>query len=87
MIIENVFKINGVGCIVIGVVKGGDIHEFDAIIIKNPYGQQLQSKVISIENPSVGKMKVAKDGTAVGILLENITHTQVHVGDVIYSQK
>lgn len=85
--IDDIFKIKTVGCIVVGIVKGGDIRVGDEIYITNANGKRLRSKVLSLENPRVGKMDIAHDGYNVGILLADIESNQLKRGDILTNKK
>lgn len=81
--IDDIFKIKTVGCIVVGIVKGGDIRVGDEVYITNNSGKRLRSKVLSMENPRVGNMDIAHDGSNVGILLADIESHQLQQGDIL----
>lgn len=85
--IDEVFKIKGYGCIVVGIVKGTDIKVGDQVYIEDISGNILPSKILSIENPKVGKMDIAPIGSNVGILLSDIEASQLHRGDIVTNEK
>ncbi|QAA32405.1 hypothetical protein [Clostridium manihotivorum] len=80
--IEDIFTITKLGCIVVGIVKGADIHLGDEVYIVDTKGNRLKSKVMGMENPRFGKMNVAPIGRNIGILLSDIEATQVSKGDI-----
>jgi translation elongation factor EF-Tu-like GTPase len=86
-IIEDIFTITKLGCIVVGVVKGADIHLGDEVYIIDTNGNRLNSKVMGMENPRFGKMNVAPVGRNVGILLSDIEAVQLSKGDILTNRK
>ncbi|WP_027624463.1 hypothetical protein [Clostridium lundense] len=85
--IEDIFTIKTVGCIVVGIVKGADIRVGDEVYIIDTNGNRLQSKVMGMENPRVGKMNIAPVGSNVGILLSDIEAKDLNRGDILTNEK
>ena len=85
--IEDIFTITKLGCIVVGIVKGADIHLGDEVYIIDTKGKRLKSKVMGMENPRFGKMDVAPVGRNVGILLSGIEAMQLSKGDILTNRE
>lgn len=83
LMIEQVFTIKTKGCIVVGILRNGTMQTGDEIYVLGRGRQVLTSKVLGMENPEVGEMKTAGPGTPVGILLDGIEASQLHMGDII----
>lgn len=83
LMIEQVFTIKNKGCIVVGILRDGTMQTGDNIYVLGRGRQVLPSKVLGMENPEVGDMETAEPGTPVGIWLEGIEASQLHMGDVV----
>lgn len=83
LMIEQVFTIKTKGCIAVGILRNGTMQTGDGIYILGRGRQVLPSKVLGMENPEVGDMETAGPGTPVGIWLEGIEASQLHMGDII----
>lgn len=79
--VEDVFEINKRGVVAAGRVADGTFQEGDAITIHRIGGSAIPSKVLRIE--IFGHINYAAKGDNVGLLLENITLSDISKGDII----
>ena len=87
LMVEQIFTVKDRGCIVVGIIRNGEIALNDTIYVLGRGKSLLESKVLGLENPQVGQMEKAAHGTPVGILLENITADKLHAGDIVTNVK
>ena len=79
--VEDVFSIRGRGTVVTGRIASGTIKEGDEVLITRP-GTSEKTTVTGIESFRK-KLKEAKAGDNVGLLLRDITNDDIQRGDVL----
>lgn len=87
LMVEQMFTVKDRGCIVVGIIRNGEIALNDTIYVLGRGKTLMESKVLGLENPQLGQMEKAAHGTPVGILLENITADKLHAGDIVTNVK
>ncbi len=85
--VEQIFTVKDRGCIVAGIIRNGQIGLNDTVYVLGRGKSVQESRVLGLENPQMGQMEKAAQGTPVGILLENITNENIHAGDIISNVK
>ncbi|NMG83406.1 MAG: elongation factor Tu [Methanosarcinales archaeon] len=79
VVIDQVFNVTGIGCVVLGVVKQGTIHAKDKITMM-PVDKPIEIRSIQMHDVDV---KTAAAGARVGLALKNIQSKDVDRGYVI----
>jgi len=79
VVIDQVFNVTGIGCVVLGVVKQGTIHAKDKIAMM-PVDKPVEIRSIQMHDVDV---KSAAAGARVGLALKNIQSKDVDRGYVI----
>ena len=87
LMVEQIFTVKDKGCIVVGIIRNGEVALNDVLYVLGRGNSLLETKVLGLENPQVGQMEKASHGTPVGILLENITPDKLHIGDIVTNVK
>lgn len=83
---EQLFSMKEGGAIVAGILRGAKAKESDKVYVLKRGKQVLESKILVIDNPKVGKMKEAPAGAPIAIALEGIKPEQIHMGDIITNE-
>lgn len=83
MYIDRIYKITGVGTVVSGTIKSGEISEGDEVFV-GPFsdGSFVKTRVLSIEMHHY-RVERAKSGDIVGIALKNVSVDELRRGMVV----
>jgi len=79
VVIDHVFNVTGIGCVVLGVVVQGTVHAKDRMNVL-PVGRQIEIRSIQMHDVDV---KSAPAGARVGLALKNVQPKDVERGFVI----
>lgn len=85
--VEQIFTVKDKGCIVAGILRGGELERNDTVYVLGRGRKVQESKILGLENPQMGQMEKAEHGMPVGILLENITNENICAGDIVTKTK
>lgn len=83
---EQLFSMKEGGAIVAGILRGAKAKESDKVYVLKRGRQVLESRILVLDNPKVGKMKEAPAGAPIAIALEGIKPEQIHMGDIITNE-
>lgn len=79
VVVDHVFNVTGIGCVILGVVKQGTIHAKDKMLMM-PAGKPVEIRSIQLHDVDA---KSAAAGARVGLALKHIQPKDVERGDMI----
>lgn len=82
-LVMDVFTIKDRGTVVVGEFRDGTIRVGDDIVIRRTDGSRRRTSIAGIEKFKQGMIQSAVAGENVGILLKNITKSDVGRGDIL----
>lgn len=82
-LVTDVFTIKGRGAVVVGEFRDGTIHAGDDIVIRRTDGSRRRTSIAGIEKFKQGMIRSAVAGENVGVLLKDITSSDVGRGDIL----
>ena len=77
--IDNYFNVKGIGTVVLGIVKNGEVNKFDKVSIE-PLGKEVTIKGIQIQDKD---FKLAKSGSRAGLNLKGVNADEIKRGFVL----
>ncbi|MDE6313076.1 MAG: enhanced serine sensitivity protein SseB [Lachnospiraceae bacterium] len=86
LMVEQIFASKKQEVIAAGILRGAKAREQDSVFVMKRGNQVLESKIMIIDNPKVGKMKEAPAGAPIAVTLSGIEPKQIQMGDIITNQ-
>lgn len=82
-VIQDIFNIEGKGCVVVGMVENSVMRKDDAVYVIKTNGKTLRASITGIELYKVGLIDEAKPDQNVGVFFRDLETDQLDKGDVI----